>query len=184
MRRMISTAKLQQIEDSIENVAKVTPTSLNISPGVEENVMFLEHDEQKLTGQKEIVLNGSDFQVNLVSTKPTIYVKHKQYFNHFVRIKLYGDGNAEFFFCLNIIDQYNAPIDSPTKLKDHLKGSSPYAQVTGYLRTMQQQEFQPMYIDDTLKVHGYLNGVLTPIFLETTPDEYTLGTIKDDVTLL
>lgn len=30
MRRMISTAKLQQIEDSIENVAKVTPTSLRI----------------------------------------------------------------------------------------------------------------------------------------------------------
>ena len=182
MRRMISTAKLQQIEDSIENVVKVTQTSLNVSPGVEENLMFLEHDGKKLTGQKEIVLNGTDFQVNIVSTKPTIYVKHNQYINHFVKIKLTGDG--EFFFCLNIIDKDEQPITSTTILKDHLKGSSLYAQLTGYLKMFNGNTFQPMYIDNTLKVHGYLNGVLTPIFLETTPDEYTLGTIKDDVTLL
>ena len=184
MRRMISTAKLQQIEDSIENVSKVTPTSLNVSPGVEENVMFLEHDGQKLTGQKKVVLSGYDFQVNVVQSQPRINVKHKQYQNHFVTIKLTGDGNAEFFFCLNIIDNYEQPITSPTDLQDHLKGASPYAQVTGYLRTMQQQEFHPMYIDDTLKVHGYLNGVLQPIQLTTVPDEYTLGTIRDNVTLL
>lgn len=182
MRRMISTAKLQQIEDGIENVTKVVPTSLNIN--VPTNTLYLEHDGQKLTGQRDIVLASSDFKTSIVSSKPTISVKHKQYQNHFVRIKLYGDGNAEFFFCLNIIDQDNAPIDSATKLKNHLKGSSHNALVTGYLRTMQQQEFQPMYIDDTLKVHGYMNGVLTPIQLTTVEDEYTLGTIKDDVTLL
>ena len=180
MRRMISMAKLKQIEDGIENVTKVVPTSLNI----ESNELFLEHDSEKLTGQKSILLNASDFKVNTVNSRPVVIVKHKQYQNHFVKIKLYGDGNAEFFFCLNIIDQDNAPINSPTKLKDHLKGSSQYAQVTGYLRTMQQQEFQPIYIDDTLKVHGYLNGVLSPIFLETTPDQYTLGTITDNVTTL
>ena len=116
--------------------------------------------------------------------KPTINVKHKQYQNHFVTIKLTGDGNAEFFFCLNIIDKDNTPIASDTDLQIHLKASSPYAQVTGYLRTMHQQEFQPMYIDDTLKVHGYLNGVLTPIQLTTVEGEYTLGTIRDNVTLL
>lgn len=182
MRRMISTAKLQQIEDSIENVVKVVPTSLNVN--VPTNTLYLEHDGQKLTGQRDIVLDSADFKTNIVSSKSTINVKHKQYQNHFVRIKIYGDGNAEFFFCLNIIDKDEQPITSTTILEKHLKASSPYAQVTGYLRTMQQQEFQPMYIDDTLKVHGYLNGVLTPIFLETTPDEYTLGTIRDDVTLL
>lgn len=183
MRRMISTAKLQQIEDSIENVAKVTPTSLNVSPGVEENVMFLEHDGQKLTGQKIIVLSGYDFQVNVVQSQPRINVKHKQYQNHFVTIKLTGDG-GEYFFCLNIIDKDEQPITSPTILKDHLKGSSLYAQVTGYLKMFNGNTFQPMYIDDTLKVHGYLNGVLTPIFLETTPNQYTLGTIVDNVTIL
>ena len=183
MRRMISTAKLQQIEDSIENVVKVTPTSLNVSPGVEENVMFLEHDGQKLTGQKKVVLSGYDFQVNVEQSQPKITVKHKQYQNHFVTIKLTGDG-GEYFFCLNIIDNYDQPITSTTELQDHLKGSSPYAQVTGYLKMFNGNTFQPMYIDDTLKVHGYLNGVLTPIFLETTPDQYTLGTIRDNVTLL
>ena len=183
MRRMISTAKLQQIEDSIENVVNVTPTSLNVSPGVEENVMFLEHDGQKLTGQKKIVLSGYDFQVIVEQSQPKITVKHKQYQNHFVKVKLTGDG-GEYFFCLNIIDNYEQPITSPTELQDHLKGSSLYAQVTGYLKMFNGNTFQPMYIDDTLKVHGYLNGVLTPIFLETTPDEYTLGTITDNVTLL
>ena len=180
MRRMISTAKLQQIEDGIENVTKVVPTSLNI----ESNELFLEHDSIKLTGQKSILLDTSDFKVNTVNSRPVVVVKHKQYQNHFVRIKLYGDGNAEFFFCLNIIDQDNAPIKTSTDIKNHLKSSSHNALVTGYLRTMQQQEFQPIYIDDTLKVHGYLNGVLSPIFLETTPDQYTLGTITDNVTTL
>ena len=178
MRRMISTAKLQQIEDSIENVTKVVPTSLNI----ESNELFLEHDGIKLTGQKSILLNASDFKVNTVNSKQTINVKHKQYINHFVKIKLTGDG--EFFFCLNIIDKDEQPITSTTILEKHLKGSSPYTLVNGYLKMFNGNTFQPMYIDNTLKVHGYLNGVLTPIFLETTPDEYTLGTIKDDVTLL
>lgn len=182
MRRMISTAKLQQIEDSIENVVKVVPTSLNAQKEGETNVLYLEHDGEKLTGQKEIVLNGTDFQVNIVSTKPTIFVKHKQYFNHFVKIKLTGDG--EFFFCLNIIDKDEQPITSTTILEKHLKGSSPYTLVNGYLKMINANIFQPMYIDNTLKVHGYLNGVLTPIFLETTPDEYILGTITDNVVLL
>lgn len=182
MRRMISTAKLQQIENSIENVVKVVPTSLNAQKEGETNVLYLEHNGEKLTGQKEIVLNGTDFQVNIVSTKPTIFVKHKQYFNHFVRIKLTGDG--EFFFCLNIIDKDEQPITSTTILEKHLKGSSPYTLVNGYLKMINANIFQPMYIDKTLKVHGYLNGVLTPIFLETTPNEYILGTINDNVVLL
>ena len=104
MRRMISMAKLKQIEDGIENVTKVVPTSLNI----ESNELFLEHDSIKLTGQKSILLNASDFKVNTVNSKLTINVKHKQYFNHFVRIKLTGDG--EFFFCINIIDEDNTQI--------------------------------------------------------------------------
>ena len=182
MRRMISTAKLQQIEDGIKNVVKVTPTSLNAEKEGETNVLYLEHDGEKLTGQKEIVLNDSDFQVNLISTKPTIYVKHKQYINHFIKIKLTGDG--EFFFCLNIIDEDNTPISSPTDINNHLKGGSHYALVNGYLKMFDGAIFQPMYLGDQLKVHGYLNGVLTPIFLETTPDKYTLGTITDDVTIL
>lgn len=180
MRRMISTAKLQQIEDSIENVVKVTPTSLNIN--VPTNTLYLEHDGQKLTGQRDIVLAKDDFKTSIVSSKPTISVKHKQYQNHFVTIKLIGDG--EFFFCLNIIDKDNTPIDTGTDIITHLKGSSPYAQVTGYLKMYNGNTFQPMYIDDTLKVHGYLNGVLTPIQLMTIEGEYTLGKITDDVTLL
>ena len=182
MRRMIPTAKLQQIEDSIENIVKITPTSLDAKKEGETNVLYLEHDGEKLMGQKEIVLNGSDFQVNLVSNKPTIYVKHKQYFNHFVRIKLTGDG--EFFFCLNIIDKDEQPITSTTILEKHLKGSSPYTLVNGYLKMINANIFQPMYINDTLQVHGYLNGVLQPIQLTTIPDEYILGTINDNVVLI
>lgn len=181
MRRMISTAKLQQIEDSIENVVKVTPTSLNIN--VPTNTLYLEHDRQKLTGQRDIVLDSADFKTSIVSSKPTIYVKHKQYINHFVTIKLIGDG-GEYFFCLNIIDKDNTPIDSDTDIETHLKASSHYAQVTGYLKMYNGSTFQPMYIDDTLRVHGYLNGVLQAIQLTTVPDEYTLGTIRDNVTLL
>lgn len=181
MRRMISTAKLQQIEDSIENVVKVTPTSLNIN--VPTNTLYLEHDGQKLTGQRDIVLASDDFKTSIVSSKPTISVKHKQYQNHFVKIKLTGDG-GEFYFCLNIIDKDEQPITSTTILEKHLKGSSHYTLVNGYLKMYNGNTFQPMYIDDTLKVYGYLNGVLTPIQLMTIPDEYTLETIKDDVTLL
>lgn len=178
MRRMISTAKLQQIEDGIENVTKIVPTSLNI----ESNELFLEHDSIKLTGQKSILLNASDFKVNTVNSKLTINVKHKQYFNHFVRIKLTGDG--EFFFCINIIDEDNTQISSPADINNHLKGSSHNALVTGYLKMIDGAIFQPMYLGDQLKIHGYLNGVLTPIFLETTPNQYILGTIIDDVSTL
>lgn len=173
MRRMISSAKLQQIEDSIENVVEVTPTSLKIL----DNKLYLEHDSKKLTGQNEIELNSDDF----IYLNNVLSVDHTQYFNHFVTIKLTGDG--EYYFCLNIIDKDNTVIDSGTDIISHLKGSSPYAQVTGYLKMSNGNTFQPMYIDDTLKVHGYLNGTLSPIQLQTT-DDYTLNKITDDVTLL
>lgn len=173
MRRMISSAKLQQIEDSIENVVEVTPTSLKIL----DNKLYLEHDSKKLTGQNEIELNSDDF----IYLNNVLSVDHTQYFNHFVTIKLTGDG--EYYFCLNVIDKDNTVIDSGTDIISHLKGSSPYSQVTGYLKMSNGDTFQPMYIDDTLKVHGYLNGTLSPIQLITT-DEYTLNKITDNVTLL
>lgn len=178
MRRMISSAKLKSIEDDIENVTKIVPTTLNI----QDNELFLEHDSIKLTGQKSILLNASDFKVNTVNLRPVVIVKHKQYINHFVKIKLTGDG--EFFFCLNIIDEDNTPINTPAGIKNHLKSSSHNALVTGYLKMIDGAIFQPMYLDDQLKIHGYLNGVLTPIFLETTPDQYILDTIIDDITLI
>lgn len=173
MRRMISASKLAQIENSIEDINKEVPTSLKIL----DHKLYLEHDSKKLTGQNEIELNSDDF----IYLNNVLSVDHTQYFNHFVTIKLTGDG--EYYFCLNIIDKDNTVIDSGTDIISHLKGSSPYAQVTGYLKMSNGDTFQPMYIDDTLKVHGYLNGTLNPIQLITT-DDYTLNKITDNVTLL
>ena len=173
MRRMISASKLAQIENSIEDINKEVPTSLKIL----DHKLYLEHDSKKLTGQNEIELNSDDF----IYLNNVLSVDHTQYFNHFVTIKLTGDG--EYYFCLNIIDKDNTVIDSGTDIISHLKGRSPYAQVTGYLKMSNGDTFQPMYIDDTLKVHGYLNGTLSPIQLITT-DDYTLNKITDNVTLL